>query len=111
VFLTILLAGSSCAIAQTIDHAPNSVAVCAAKLTSNNFEDFLTPTDIRFRDTYLAGGGYSRRLTTFFDRLNIEALGQTAFHFGQRIIGSSTQLVYCSPMSVAIPISKFPPMR
>ena len=78
----ILFAGLRCATAQTTHDAPNSFTVFTAKLTSNNFEDFFTPTDIRFRNTYLAGGAYSRRLTTFFDKLDIEALGQTALHFG-----------------------------
>jgi hypothetical protein len=77
------LEGAGAAAAQTADDAPNAVTGFAAMLTGNNFEDFFAPTDIRFRDTYLAGAGYSRRLTRFFDKLDIEALGQTAVHFGQ----------------------------
>jgi hypothetical protein len=79
----LILARSNSATAQTLGDAPNAITAFAAKLTSNNFEDFLAPTNIRFRDTYLAGAGYSRRLTTFFDKIDIEALGQTALHFGQ----------------------------
>ena len=80
--VVILFACSSAVTAHTIGDAPNAVTFFAAKLTGNNWEDFLAPTDIHFRDTYLAGGGYSRRLTTFFNKLDIEALGQTALHFG-----------------------------
>lgn len=70
------------ATAQVASRRRNAVTFFAANLTANQWEDFFTPTDIRFGDTYLAGGALSHRLTTFFDKLDIEALGQTALHFG-----------------------------
>ncbi len=68
--------------AQQLNRPPNAVTLFAARLTGNEWEDLTTLTNIRFRDTYLAGAGFSRRLTTFFDALDIEVLGQTALHFG-----------------------------
>lgn len=76
------IAGPTSVRAQQVKRAPNAVTVFAAQLTRNQWEDFLTPTGIRFVDTYLAGAGVSRRLTTLFDRLDIEVLGQAALHFG-----------------------------
>jgi hypothetical protein len=80
--VAILFADSTGATAQTINDKFNAITFFAAELTKNNFEDFFAPSDIHFRDTYQAGAGYSRRLTTFFDKLDIEAMGQTAVHFG-----------------------------
>ena len=68
--------------APQLDRPQNAVTFFAAKPTSNNWEDFLRPTDIKFRDTYLAGFGLSRRVATFFNELDLEVLGQTAIHFG-----------------------------
>lgn len=78
----VLFAPPSGANAQQAERPENSVTFFAAELTGNSWEDFLTPTDTKFRDTYLAGFGLSRRLTTFFNKLDVEALGQTAVHFG-----------------------------
>jgi hypothetical protein len=64
---------------------PNAVTIFAARMTGNNVEDFLSPPpDVRFRNAYFAGAGYSRRLATFFEALDLEALGQIAEHFGGR---------------------------
>jgi len=78
----IMFASPPSARAQGADRPKNSVTLFAATLTGNNWEDFLAPTDIKLRDTYLAGLGYARRITSFFNKLDVEALGQTAVHFG-----------------------------
>jgi len=78
----IFFSASSGARAQEVSRPPNAVTFFAADLTGNQWEDILTPTDVQFRDTYLAGAGLSHRLTTFFNKLDIELLGQTALHFG-----------------------------
>ena len=78
----IMFASPPGARAQGADRPKNSVTFFAATLTGNNWEDFLAPTDIKLRDTYLAGLGYARRITSFFNKLDVEALGQTAVHLG-----------------------------
>jgi hypothetical protein len=62
-------------------------------MTGNNVEDFLAPsTDIRFRNAYFVGAGFSRRRTTFFEALDVEALGQIAQHFGDGPHGHQWEL-------------------
>jgi len=78
--LVFLAAGG--ASAEPADRPANAVTLFGAKLTGNDWQDFFTPSDLRFRDTYLAGAGLSHRLATFFDALDIEVLGQAALHFG-----------------------------
>ena len=68
--------------AQLARRPSNAVTFFAADVTHNQWQDFFTPTDLEFENTYLAGAGISHRLITLFDKLDIEVLGQAAIHFG-----------------------------
>jgi hypothetical protein len=78
-----LLLTAAVANAEGTASQANAVTLFAARMTGNNFEDFLAPApDVQFRNAYFAGIGLSRRLTTIFEALDVEALGQVAWHFG-----------------------------
>lgn len=78
----VFCATSSSVSAQQVGRASNSVTLFAGGVIANEWEHVFTPTDLRFRDTYLAGLGISHRFATLFDKLDFEVLGQTALHFG-----------------------------
>ena len=82
VIVIVVCAASSSVGAQPVRRASNSATLFAAGLTGNQWEDVFTPTELTFRDTYLAGLGISHRFATVFGKLDFEVMGQTALHFG-----------------------------
>ena len=70
------------AFAQPVSRPANALTFFGAWMTGSQWQDFFTPSDLRFRKTYMAGVGYDRRLTTLFDALDVGGLGQVAPHFG-----------------------------
>lgn len=70
------------ALAQRIVRPPNSITFFTGVLTGNQWQEFFTPTDLTFRQTYMAGVGYNHRFVTVLKALDIEGLVQAEPHFG-----------------------------